>query len=152
MFQSNLQFNEKNTVIFWIYYVLVFVYMSLVEHSTHSYTCMCMCRPKGPSESILLSEKAHQTSIYLGLCDKADWGVLVKQFLQNKLLLPKLLLARRSLNWGSSRGELRPKSRSLEKRGRHRNILLLYAHVSGVYWMFVCSRKVDWAKGQWCFL
>lgn len=29
------------------------------------------------------------------MCDKADWGVLAKQFLQNKPLLPKL--ARESL-------------------------------------------------------
>lgn len=60
------------------------------------------------------------------MCDKADWGVLVKQFLQNKLLLPKLLLARRSLKWSGCRGELRPKRPSLERKRSKETTLRKY--------------------------
>lgn len=75
--------------------ITILCYLSSFEvHSTTRWPlCVTLQRP---GDSILLSEqKAHQTSIYLGMCDKADWGVLAKQFLQNKPLLPKL--ARESL-------------------------------------------------------
>lgn len=103
-----------------------------IETGTHTH--MCVCRPCRVSVSqFCYLNKAHHTSIYLGMCDKAYWGVLVKQFLQNKLCLPKLLLARRSLNWSGCRGELRPRRRSLERRRVRRkhqgNNNCRYAHV-----------------------
>lgn len=92
---------------------------------------VCVEPARSPMSQFCYLNKAHQTSIYLGMWDKADRGVLVKQFLQNKLLLQKLLLlARRSLNWSCCRGELISGEERSKDDIREIFNCFRYAHVS----------------------